>query len=190
MSPPPAHWRRSTRIDSKNPERLAYHYSQTLNREKALEYLELANRKSAKANAMEEAKTYFDQAMVFLDAIPDTANNRHRRIALIANQWIVFWLLFRVPEYYDILNRHEAMAATVEESSLRARFAFALGHCQWVFGLLDRSLDTITNVATLVEEAGEIGEAGRVAVDSPLLGQLRAIALLAGTSASNVTSAL
>jgi tetratricopeptide (TPR) repeat protein len=142
-------------------ERLAYHYSQTLNREKALEYLELANRKSAKANAMEEAKTYFDQAMVFLDAIPDTANNRHRRIALIANQWIVFWLLFRVPEYYDILNRHEAMAATVEESSLRARFAFALGHCQWVFGLLDRSLDTITNVATLVEEAGEIGEAGR-----------------------------
>jgi predicted ATPase len=43
-------------------ERLAYHYCQSANKHKALEYLGLANRKAAKSNAMQEAMAYFHQA--------------------------------------------------------------------------------------------------------------------------------
>ena len=53
-------------------ELLAYHYVRSDNKEKAVEYLDLANQKAARANAMEEAKAYFDQAMRLLDALPET----------------------------------------------------------------------------------------------------------------------
>ena len=39
---------------------LAHHYGRSGNKDKAVEYLDLANQKAAKANAMEEAKRYFD----------------------------------------------------------------------------------------------------------------------------------
>jgi predicted ATPase len=64
-------------------ERIAHHYTQTTNSDKALEYLELANQKAAGKNAMQEAKTFFDQAIALLDNMPDTDENRRRRISLM-----------------------------------------------------------------------------------------------------------
>ena len=135
-------------------ELLAYHYSQTTDNEKALEYLHLANQKAAKANAMQEAMTYFERAMAVLDGVPDTNANRRRRISLIADQWIVFWLLFRVPEYYDLLSRNSTIALALGERGLLARFQLYLGHCQYVFGWLDQATETCTNAAKLNEAAG------------------------------------
>ncbi|NIO03057.1 MAG: guanylate cyclase, partial [Proteobacteria bacterium] len=76
-------------------ELLAYHYASSANTDKAVEYLDLANQKAAKLNAMEEAKAYFDEAMALLDALPETKENRQRRISLLVNQGIVFFLLLR-----------------------------------------------------------------------------------------------
>jgi predicted ATPase len=67
-------------------EQLAHHYSKTINHEKALQYLELANQKAAKANALQEAMGYFEQATAVLDLLPDTTVNRRRRISLIVDQ--------------------------------------------------------------------------------------------------------
>jgi class 3 adenylate cyclase/tetratricopeptide (TPR) repeat protein len=142
-------------------ERLAYHYCQTANRDKALEYLGLASQKAAKANAMQEAMAYFDQAMPLLDTMPDTESNRRRRVLLIVNQWIVFWQLFRVPEYYELLTRHQPMAAALGDSNLLAKFQLYVGHCQWVFGLLDQAVDTSMNAVRLNEAAGAAGGAGQ-----------------------------
>jgi class 3 adenylate cyclase/tetratricopeptide (TPR) repeat protein len=141
-------------------ERLAHHYSLTTNNEKALRYLELANQKATKANAMQEAVTYFERAMAILDALPVTEASRQRRISLLVNQWIVFWLLFRVPEYYHLLTQHEATAATLKDVNLLARFRLNLGHCQWVFGLFDEALITVTDAVSLSEAAGSSEEAG------------------------------
>jgi predicted ATPase len=59
-------------------ELLAYHYVRSDNKAKAVEYLDLANQKAARVNAMEDAKAYFEQAMELLDALPDTQENRER----------------------------------------------------------------------------------------------------------------
>ena len=67
-------------------ELLAYHYVRSDNKQKALEYLDLANQKAAKANAMEDAKVYFDKAMELLDTLPDTVENQEKRISLLVNQ--------------------------------------------------------------------------------------------------------
>ena len=52
-------------------ELLAYHYVRSDNKDKAFEYLDLANRKVAKLNAMEDAMVYFDDAMKILDTLPE-----------------------------------------------------------------------------------------------------------------------
>ena len=49
-------------------EVLAHHYARSADAEKALDYLERANGKAAKANAMVEARRYFADAMALLDA--------------------------------------------------------------------------------------------------------------------------
>ncbi|NIS72617.1 MAG: AAA family ATPase, partial [Proteobacteria bacterium] len=74
-------------------EVLAYHYARSANTDKALEYLDLANQKAAKLTAMEEAKAYFYEAMELIDILPETEENRQRRISLLVNQGIVFFLL-------------------------------------------------------------------------------------------------
>jgi hypothetical protein len=61
---------------------LAYHYAQSANTKKAFQYLDLANQKTAKLNAMEEAKAYFDEAMGLLDTLPENVENRRSRICV------------------------------------------------------------------------------------------------------------
>ena len=79
-------------------EVLAYHYGRSPNADKAVEYLDRANRKAIRMNAMAEAKTHFVEAMRLLDALPDTEANRRRRVALLVNQVLVFLRLFQLGE--------------------------------------------------------------------------------------------
>jgi tetratricopeptide (TPR) repeat protein len=141
-------------------EQLAHHYFQTQNHNKALKYLELANQKAAKSHALQEALIYFERATAVLDRMLDTQDNRRRRVALIANQWAVFFLLFKVREYYDLLVRHQDMANAIGESSLLAYFELNLGLMQTLLGQLEEALSTITNAVRISEVAGEEGEAG------------------------------
>ncbi len=141
-------------------ERLAYHYSRTTNTEKAVEYLDLANQKAIKAHAVQEAMTYFDHAVSLLDTLPATSANTRRRLSLLVNQWIVFWLLFKYPEYYDLLARHEATAVQLGDQGLLGAFYTRLGHCQWVFGQLEQAVETEIKAAQHCELAGNVEDGG------------------------------
>ncbi len=141
-------------------ELLAYHYGRSANADKALQYLDLANQKAAKLNAMEEAKAYFDEAMELLDALPETEENRQRRISLLVNQGIVFLLLFKSPEYYDLLTRYEPMARGLGNPELLGAFYARLGECEYSFGNFDQAIQTLTKAAELSEASGNVEEAG------------------------------
>jgi tetratricopeptide (TPR) repeat protein len=145
-------------------ELLAYHYGHSANADKAVKYLDLANQKAAKLNAMEEAKAYFDEAMELLDALPETEKNRQRRISLLANQGIVFFLLFKSPEYYDLLTRYEPMARGIGNPELLGAFCGRLGHCHHLFGHYDQAIQTLTKAAELCQEAGNAEDAGHAYV--------------------------
>jgi tetratricopeptide (TPR) repeat protein len=140
-------------------ELLAYHYGRSANADKALKYLDLANQKAAKLNAMEEAKAYFDEAMALLDALPETEENRQRRISLLVNQGIVFFLLLRSPEYYDLLTRYEPMAKGLGNPELLGAFYARLGNCEYSFGNYDQGIQTLTKAAELAEASGNVEEA-------------------------------
>ena len=137
-----------------------YHYVRSANMDRAVEYLHLANRKVAKANAIEKAKAYFDQAMQLLDTLPETESNQQRRISLLVNQSIVFQLLFKFPEYYDLLTRYEPIAVGLGDPGLLGALYASLGHCEYAFGDFDKVIRTGTKATELCEAAGNAEDAG------------------------------
>ncbi|MEE9419668.1 MAG: adenylate/guanylate cyclase domain-containing protein [Desulfatiglandaceae bacterium] len=141
-------------------ELLAYHFSRSDNTEKALEYLSLANQKALSLSAVEEAMSYFDEAMKILDTLPETESNQQRRISLLTNQAFVFQLLLKFSEYYDLLNRYEAMATELGNQELLGVFYARLGACEWWFGYLDQAIKTLTKAVELCEAAGEHEDLG------------------------------
>jgi class 3 adenylate cyclase/tetratricopeptide (TPR) repeat protein len=140
-------------------ELLAYHYGRSDNKVKALEYLDLANRKAVNVSAMVEAKAYFDEAMGLLDMLPETADNQQRRISLIANQVFVFIFLFKNLEYYELLTRYEPLAVELGNHSLLGPFYGRLGHSEWALGKIDQAIQTLTKSAELCEAAENFEDA-------------------------------
>lgn len=138
---------------------LAYHYTSGDNPEKALKYLDLANRKALRTNAVEEAKSYFDQAMEVLARLPDTRGNRVQRITLLARQEQAFYLLFRLPEYYELLSRFEPMAAAIDVVGVRGAFYSRMAFCEFSFGHFDRALGHALEAAALCDESGDQAQA-------------------------------
>jgi tetratricopeptide (TPR) repeat protein len=81
--------------------------------------------------------------MLCFDTMPESDANRRQRLCLILDQWIAFWLLFKVAEYFELLKLHYDTAAKLSETDLLARFQLYFGHCQWVFGLFDQAAETL-----------------------------------------------
>jgi len=135
-------------------ELLAYHYVRSENKDKAVDYLALAIQKAAKANSMEMAMGYFEQAMEILDALPDTKQNRERRISLLVNQFDVFDMLLKHLEYHELLNRYEPVAASVDNPSLFGFFCACLGGFEASLGFLDHSIQTLSKAAERCDAAG------------------------------------
>jgi tetratricopeptide (TPR) repeat protein len=141
-------------------ELLAYHYASSANKDRAVQYLDLANQKAAKLNAMEEAKAYFDEAMELLDTLPEDEKNQQRRISLLVNQGIVIMLLvFKYQEYYDLLTRYEPMARGLGNPELLGAFYARLGDCEYSFGNYARAIQRSTKAAELAEVSGNVEEA-------------------------------
>jgi len=126
-------------------ELLAYHYVRSDNEEKAVEYLDLANQKTSKANAMEEAKAYFEQAMRLLDILPDDRRNRERRVSLLVNQMEVFLFLMESAHYKGLLMRYESLAEEMENPKLLGSFRAQMSVCEYVPGNLDQSIQHATD---------------------------------------------
>jgi tetratricopeptide (TPR) repeat protein len=140
---------------------LAYHYGRGNNPDKAVAYLDLVNQKAARFNAMEEAKQHFDEAMTFLDRMPETEENRRRRITLLVNQQTVMTLLLNYAEYYDQLTRYEPMAAELGDPRLLGMYYGRMGWGEWGFSRLGQAIQTLTQAAALCEDAGNTEDAAQ-----------------------------
>ena len=141
-------------------ELLAYHYARSGNDDKAFEYLDLANQKATRANALAEAMGYFGQAMELLDRVPVTDVNQHRRIALLANQAVVFFGSNQLAAYFDLLTRFEPAASEQQDIGLRGRYAAHFGHCQWLLRNGEEALETLLSAVAMCEQGGNIAGAG------------------------------
>jgi tetratricopeptide (TPR) repeat protein len=141
-------------------ELLAYHSVRSKDKVKALEYLNLANQKAVKTNALEEAKTYFDQAMELLDTLPDTKENQQKRISLLVNQTNVFMLLLKASEYHGILRRFEHLAISLDDPGLKGAFFARLAFNDFGFGSFHKAIQTLRTAAEVCEAGGNVEDAG------------------------------
>ena len=143
-------------------EILAHHYVLSDNKLKAVEYLELTNRKAAYKDAAHEAVAYFDRAMKILDELPETRSNHMQRIALLTNQSGVHQRLSKMPEYYDLMTRYEPVARGLDDQTILGAYYGRLGTCEWWFGRLDQAIETCTKACELLEATGRPKELGLV----------------------------
>jgi tetratricopeptide (TPR) repeat protein len=117
-------------------------------------YLDLANQKAVRANAMQDAKTYFDQAMGLLDVLPDTEISRERRIGLLGNQVLVFEQLLQFPKYYDLLIKYEPLADKITDPRRLADFYANLGYGEMYFCQFDRAIQASSRAVDICRAAG------------------------------------
>jgi tetratricopeptide (TPR) repeat protein len=103
-----------------------------------------------------QAKSHFDEAMTLLDSLPETRENQQRRISLLANQVYVFLHLLKIPEYHEMLIRHESMAAETGDPGTQGAFYGALGYCEMSNGSLKNCIRITTRAAELCDAAGNV----------------------------------
>jgi tetratricopeptide (TPR) repeat protein len=103
---------------------------------------------------------YFDKAMELLDTLPDTEENRQKRISLLVNADKLFFGLVKVKEYHDLLASYESMLAEVGHLGLRGECYAVLGYCQTTLALYDEAIRTSSRAAELCERAGNKEAAG------------------------------
>jgi tetratricopeptide (TPR) repeat protein len=140
-------------------ELLAHHYSRSPNVEKAVHYLERANLKAIKANAVADAEIHFATALQLYSKLPDTRENRRRRIVMLVQQYPVYLLQLKMTHYEELLSAHESVAKSVEDDGLLGRLYGCIGHCHWFMARPDEALGYVRKAAALCEQAGEMGGA-------------------------------
>ncbi len=69
-------------------------------------------------------------------------------------------LLFKSPEYYDLLTRYEPMARGLGNPELLGAFYARLGHCEYSFSNADQAIQTLRKAAELAETSGNVEDAG------------------------------
>jgi class 3 adenylate cyclase/tetratricopeptide (TPR) repeat protein len=141
-------------------ELLAYHFARSGERERAAEYLILANRKAAARNAMEEAISYFYDAAAALEELADTRENRVRRASLLLEQTGEFHFSHRHREYYELLSQGEALIRGLNDDFLLGAYLARLGHQEVVL------LDDFPRVSARLQEAAETCERAGNVVDA------------------------
>jgi tetratricopeptide (TPR) repeat protein len=95
-----------------------------------------------------------------LDTLPETEENKERRISLVLNQHLVFFKLLKLKEYEELLVRHESMAAEIRDRGVQGAFYARMGYWDFLFGQLDRAIETGTKAVDLCEAAGYPEETG------------------------------
>ena len=99
--------------------------------------------------------------MALLDALQDIEANRRRRLALLADQIVVFQNLFRMQEYYELLTRYEPVAVELGDRALLGPVIQQIGHCDWTFGRFEQARGRFAAAAELLEASGNYAVAAQ-----------------------------
>jgi len=108
-------------------EELAYHYNQSGNIEKALDYLIVSAGKADERFAPVESSRYYDEIMDCLDHLPSTLERDRQRIDLRLKQVDMLWVLGKYEEGWRILEENQKLAKQIDDQERLAQIHFQLG---------------------------------------------------------------
>ena len=136
-------------------ELLALHFGRSDQTEKAVDYAIAAAEKAGRGWANTEALNYFDAALGRLDAMPDTAANRLRRIDAVLKQTEIKYSLGKYVEQIDDLQNIREIIYNSEDSYRRATWNYWVGFLYAVSGgRPDVAVDHCHEAAKIASAAG------------------------------------
>jgi class 3 adenylate cyclase/tetratricopeptide (TPR) repeat protein len=108
-------------------ELLALHFGRSAEAEKSIDYAMLAAEKSQRRWANSEALTYFNDALHRLDLLPDTAENRRRRIDAVIKQGDSKFALGEHAEHIQALDQIRALVDQTDDPRRSATWHYWRG---------------------------------------------------------------
>ena len=141
-------------------ELLAFHYENSTDLDKAVEYLHQANRKAIGVSAMKDAQGYYDRAVKLFDLIPTDRRNQQRKLALVLDQVFVALALFKYREYHELLKEHAALPEISGDRRTLGAFHARVGWCQWANGDFADGIETLNRAAEHCRAAGNDDDLG------------------------------
>ncbi|MEE8480512.1 MAG: adenylate/guanylate cyclase domain-containing protein, partial [Desulfobacterales bacterium] len=140
-------------------EVLAYHYSKSAEKEKALHYLELTGDKAAKNFSLLDARTYYKDAMELIDAHPmankQKATLQKRKRITISLKWAQISHYAGPEDFISILEASLAYARELNEEPKIAHLNYWLGQRNYMIGNLKQSIEYFTNCIELAKKWNE-----------------------------------
>jgi predicted ATPase len=126
-------------------DRLAYHYSKSGERERAVEYLTRLAEKAARSNALAEAVRALEEAFDLANGLGRSSNGDGRAAELVLRRAQYLTLLNRQAEARDLLVREAPRFETSPLPSLRVRHHEALAAAREVIPGAERPSSTTTS---------------------------------------------
>jgi class 3 adenylate cyclase/tetratricopeptide (TPR) repeat protein len=141
-------------------DRLAYHYSNTAESEKAIEYLIRSADKAAGHYAHAEAVAAMQQALTHVEGLPGEARDRARvdlNLRLVSS----LYFLGRFPEIRDLLLSERERVEKLQDSRLAGLFHFRLAQVQTYLGDQEQSAQSAHLAIAEARRAGDQATMGK-----------------------------
>jgi class 3 adenylate cyclase/tetratricopeptide (TPR) repeat protein len=136
-------------------ELLALHFGRSNEAEKSVDYAILAAEKSQRSWANSEALSYFTDALLRLDLLPDTDQNRLRRIDSVIKQAEVKFALGQHAEHIEALDQIRGLVEQSDDPRRRATWHYWRGFLHVLTGgALDVAIDDCNKAVALAAAAG------------------------------------
>jgi tetratricopeptide (TPR) repeat protein len=123
-------------------ERLSYHYANTPEADKAVEYLTRFARKATHGYALVEAITALQEALEHVDQLAPESRDR-RRLDLVLRLSRALTALGRLPETLELLLREQGCLERLQEPALAGPYYFRLGHTASLMGDNERAAEGV-----------------------------------------------
>ncbi len=137
-------------------EMLAYHYSKSENFEKACYYLRRSGEKAIENYSNEEAFRFYEQALNFINRLPDTEENRKHKLDLLF--LMIHPLLQKgLPDQYmPFLHEGQKLATEFDDKKRLAQFYGVLGQHYIYKGDHEKSMACAEKCTRLAQESQDV----------------------------------
>lgn len=142
-------------------DRLAFHYAQTDEADKAVAYLRALAEQAARAYAHHDAVTALEQALVHVDRLPAGPAHDATRLEVVLQRAYSLYFLGRLGEGVEALLAQTGTLARLDDASLAGRYWFWLAHLYTRLADHERAVRSAERAIEEAERCGDGATAGK-----------------------------
>jgi class 3 adenylate cyclase/tetratricopeptide (TPR) repeat protein len=134
---------------------LAYHYSRSDRQDKAMQYAVVTGDRAVRFYANTEAKSYYEQALSILKALPESPDNQRAEIDVVLKLAAVGATRQDIERDRLNLDRARGLAGALDDLPRLARVLYWLGRLHYVLGAFQQSLEYAGQSLDIADRLGD-----------------------------------